>query len=163
MKSMFSLSSHLLMITILAVYTLAIQYWVSMLTTLTVGKIVWEKIDSKLIINGVELKVVSPSKIRSVFEKHFSSAIDQDNLWKNHLLRMEHSGPAVTSIKDFDNFGTEVTYIIDIVLAVKNPKWSVSVSTWPDRKRNWPSRDIIKDIVAAGVYLVSKLFNLENQ
>ena len=126
----------------------------------------WEdclgKLDSKLIIDGVELEAVSPSKIMSLFEKQLLSVIDQDNFWKNHIVRMEQSGPAITLIMDF-NFGPQVTYSIDIVLAVKNPKWSVNVSSWPVRKRNWPSKDIVKNITAAGTYLVPKFFNLENQ
>ena len=89
----------------------------------------WEdclgKLDPKLNINGVELEVVSPSKIMSLFEKQVLSVIDQDNFWKNRIVRIEQSGPAITLIMDFV-FGTQVTCSIDIVLAVKNPKWSIN-------------------------------------
>ena len=126
----------------------------------------WEdclgKLDSKLDINGVKLEVVSPSKIMSLFEKQLLSVIDQDNFWKKLIVRIEQSGPAITLIMDFV-VGIQVTYSIDIVLAVKNPKWSINASNWPVRKRNWPSRNIVKDITAAGTYLVPKFFNVESQ
>ena len=126
----------------------------------------WEdclgKLDPKLNINGVELEVVSPSKIMSLFEKQLLSVIDQDNFWKNRIVRIEQSGPAITLIMDFVAW-IQVTYSIDIVLAVKNPKWPINASSWSDRKRNWPSKDIVKDITATGSYLVPKFFNLESQ
>ena len=100
---------------------------------------------------------VSSTKIVGAFRCAVEEALRQSRFWKENVKRVEVNGPAVTAVMDLrDGGGTQVTLSFDFVLALEASSWPSCAEEWVTRSRKWPNKELVKEIVAKGVYLVPK-------
>ena len=79
-------------------------------------------------------------------------SLERENLKRHGITvrKIEENGPAVT-VYYLDKYLT-----VDYVLSLRHIQWPLCAASWPDRQRQWPGSDIVKDITNYGCHLVPK-------
>lgn len=79
-------------------------------------------------------------------------SLERENLKRHGITvrKIEENGPAVT-VYYLDKYLT-----VDYVLSLRHIQWPSCAASWPDRQRQWPNSDTVKDITNYGCHLVPK-------
>ena len=79
-------------------------------------------------------------------------SLEPENLKRHRITvrKIEENGPAVT-VYYLDKYLT-----IDYLLSLRHIQWLSCAASWPDRQRQWPDSDTVKDITNYGCHLVPK-------
>ena len=79
-------------------------------------------------------------------------SLERDNLKRHGITvrKIEENGPTVT-VYHLDKHLT-----VEYVLSLRHIHWLSCAASWPDRQRQWPDSDTVKDITNYGCHLVLK-------
>ncbi|KAL3831861.1 hypothetical protein ACJMK2_023558 [Sinanodonta woodiana] len=69
-------------------------------------------------------------------------------------IRFSHHGPAITVDREFTVL--RILLSSDYVVSIPCIRWPKEASEWPNRKRVWPSKIIVKTIIEGGCHIVGK-------
>ena len=107
-------------------------------------------------IAGVEGKVLCPLKLRDAFEESLQAMCVYDENEKTAMVCAPH-GLAFQIVKiHLSDNGSVMGDFYDIAFAVSCNFWPQCAKEWKERKRTWPKKVDIEQIVEDGVHLVAK-------